>query len=90
MSETAIPTVAIEKAIGDTKAKEERKRALPSQMVVCLVIAMSLWSKASMRTVLKNLLDGLSEAWVRVGKYWRVPCKSSISVVMFPDCRIAS
>jgi len=27
-----------------------------------------LWSKASMRTVLKNLLDGLSEAWVRVGK----------------------
>ena len=26
--ETAIPTIAIEKAIGDTKAKEERKRAL--------------------------------------------------------------
>jgi hypothetical protein len=77
--ETAIPTVAIEKAIGDTKAKEERKRALPSHLVVCLIIAMSLWSKASMRTVLKNLLDGLSEAWVRVGKYWRVPCKSSIT-----------
>ena len=27
--ETAIPTVAIEKAIADTKAKEERKRAIP-------------------------------------------------------------
>ena len=40
---------------------------------------MSLWSGASMRTVLKNLVDGLSEAWVKVGKYWRVPCKSSIS-----------
>ncbi len=40
---------------------------------------MSLWSKASMRTVLKNLVDGLSEAWVRVGQYWRVPCKSSIT-----------
>ncbi|MBW4640697.1 MAG: transposase domain-containing protein [Gloeocapsa sp. UFS-A4-WI-NPMV-4B04] len=66
--ETAIPTIAIEKAIGDTKAKEERKRALRSYLVVCLIIAMSLWSKASMRTVLKNLLDGLSEAWVRVGK----------------------
>lgn len=40
---------------------------------------MSLWSKASMRTVLKNLVDGLSEAWVRVGQYWRIPCKSSIT-----------
>ena len=40
---------------------------------------MSLWSKASMRTVLKNLVDGLSETWVKVGKYWRVPCKSSIT-----------
>ncbi len=40
---------------------------------------MILWSKASMRTVLKNLVDGLSEAWVRVGQYWRVPCKSSIT-----------
>ncbi len=40
---------------------------------------MSLWSKASMRTVLKNLVDGLSETWVRVGQYWRVPCKSSIT-----------
>lgn len=27
--ETAIPTEVIEKAIGDTKAKEERKRAIP-------------------------------------------------------------
>ncbi|MEI2583827.1 hypothetical protein V5G28_035160 [Scytonema sp. PRP1] len=35
---------------------------------MCLVIAMSLWSKDSMRGVLKNLIDGLSEAWVKVGK----------------------
>lgn len=40
---------------------------------------MSLWSKASMRTVLKNLVHGLRESWVRVGKYWRVACKSSIT-----------
>ena len=32
-----------------------------------------------MRDVLKNLVDGLAEAWVRVGKYWRVPCKSAIT-----------
>jgi hypothetical protein len=77
--ETAIPAEAIEIALAQTHSHEERKRALPSHLVVCLIIAMSLWSKASMRTVLKNLVDGLSEAWVRVGKYWRVPCKSSIT-----------
>ncbi len=77
--ETAIPSSAIEQALGDAKATEERKRALPSHLVVCLIIAMSLWSKASMRTVLKNLVDGLSETWIKVGLYWRVPCKSSIT-----------
>jgi Insertion element 4 transposase N-terminal len=56
--ETAIPASAIEQALKDTKAIEERKRALPSHLVVCLIIAMSLWSKTSMRGVLKNLVDG--------------------------------
>src|SRR4028119_643271 len=77
--EMAIPTEAIEQAIAQTHSHEERKRALPSHLVICLVIAMSLWSKASMRTVVKNLVDGLSMQWVRVGQYWRVPCKSSIT-----------
>ncbi len=77
--ETAIPATAIEQASGKTKANEERNRSLPAQLVVCLVIAMSLWSSDSMRDVLKNLIDGLAEAWVKVGKYWRVPCKSAIT-----------
>lgn len=77
--ETAIPPAAIEQAIGYTEAREERNRSLPAHLVVCLVIGMSVWSSASMRTVLKNLVDGLSEAWVRVGQYWKVPCKSSIT-----------
>ncbi len=77
--ETAIPATAIEQAIANTQTQEERKRALPAHLVVSLVIAMSLWSSDSMRDVLKNLIDGLSEAWVKVGKYWRVPCKSAIT-----------
>jgi Insertion element 4 transposase N-terminal/Transposase DDE domain len=77
--ETSIPALAIEQAINETKATEERTRALPSHLVICLVIAMSLWSKTSMRGVLKNLVDGLSEAWVKVGEYWQVPSKSSIT-----------
>jgi hypothetical protein len=71
--ETAIPASAVEQALKDTKAIEDRKRALPSHLVVCLIIAMSLWSKTSMRGVLKNLVDGLSEArdskLARIGKY---------------------
>lgn len=75
----AIPAEAIEQAIAKTQAFESRKRSLPAQLVVCLVIAMSFWSRDSMRDVLKNLIDGLSEASVKVGKYWRVPCKSAIT-----------
>jgi Insertion element 4 transposase N-terminal len=37
--ETVIPASAIEQALKDTKASEERKRALPSHFVICLIIA---------------------------------------------------
>jgi Insertion element 4 transposase N-terminal len=40
---------------------------------------MSLWSKDSMRDVLKNLLDGLNEVWLKTGKYWKTPCKAAIT-----------
>lgn len=77
--QTAIPPEAIDQAIGHTDSQAERNRSLPTPLVVCLVIGMSLWAKDSMRSVLKNLVDGLSTAWVRVGQYWRVPCKSAIT-----------
>lgn len=77
--ETAIPLEVIEQTIGTTQAQEERKRKLPSQLVICLVIAMSLWSSDSMTTVLKNLVSGLSRQWTKLGKYWRVPNSASIS-----------
>lgn len=77
--ETAIPAETISEAIANSQAQEERKRSLPAELVISLVIAMSLWSRDSMRDVLKNLVDGLSETWVKVGKYWRVPCKSAIT-----------
>lgn len=35
--ETAIPTKAITQAIVDTHSNEERKRALPTHLVICLV-----------------------------------------------------
>jgi len=77
--ETVIPPEAIEQTVGSTEAKEERKRKLPSSLVVCLVIAMSLWSNDSMGTVLKNLVNGLSRQWTKLGQYWRVPNSASIT-----------
>ena len=77
--EMAIPSTEIEAAILKTKAKEKRRRGLPSQLVVCLIVAMSFWSKDSMRDVLKNLLDGLNEVWLKTGKYWKNPCKAAIT-----------
>lgn len=77
--ETVIPLEAIEQTIGKTAAKEERARKLPASLVVCLVIAMNLWSNDSMTTVLKNLVNGLSRQWTKLGKYWRAPNSASIS-----------
>jgi hypothetical protein len=68
--EIAIPASAIEQAITKTNVEEKRYRTLPAQLIVCLVIAMSLWSKDSIRDVLKNLIDGLNEPWIKIGKYW--------------------
>jgi Insertion element 4 transposase N-terminal/Transposase DDE domain len=89
--ETAIPIDLIEQTIGDTQAKQERKRKLPSELVVCLVIAMSLWSNDSMGTVLKNLVNGLNRQWTKLGKYWRVPNSASISEArQRVGCRVMS
>ncbi len=32
-----------------------------------------------MRTVLKNLVNGLSRKWIQLGEHWQVPSSSSIS-----------
>lgn len=77
--ETVISPDIIAQTLGNTGSFEERKRKLPSQLVVCLVIAMSLWSSDSMGTVLKNLVHGLSRQWTKLGQYWKVPNSSSIS-----------
>ncbi|MCC5653035.1 IS4 family transposase [Nostoc sp. XA013] len=77
--ETAIPASAIEQVLGQTDSRETRKRKLPSHLVVCLVIAMSIWSSDSMRTVLKNLVQGLRTHWLKLGQYWRIPSPSSIT-----------
>lgn len=84
--ETAISPPVIRQTLLETGSCEERclrraslTRKLPSGLVVCLVIAMNLWSSDAMGDVLKNLVSGLSREWTRLGKYWKVPTSSSIT-----------
>lgn len=77
--ETAIPAEMIEQAIGKTNSQQKRQRKLPSGLVISLVIAMSIWSSVSMRTVLKNLVNGLSQKWIQLAEYWQVPNSGAIS-----------
>jgi hypothetical protein len=89
--ETAIPPDAIEQAIAKTNSQQQCQRKLPSDLVVSLVIAMSLWSSSSMRTVLKNLVNGLSRKWIQLAEYWQVPNSSSISEArQRVGCRVMS
>ncbi len=77
--ESAISVKSINDAITKSKRQSQRQRKLPPHLVVCLVIAFSFWSKAAMRDVLKNLVDGMSGQWTRLSQYWKVPNSASIS-----------
>jgi hypothetical protein len=66
--EIAIPASAIEQRLLKRRLRET------SSNPACTTGSMSgnrndLWSKDSMRDVLKNLIDGLNEAWIKIGKY---------------------
>jgi hypothetical protein len=44
-----------------------------------------------MRTVLKNLVNGLSRKWIQLAEYWQVPCSASISEALERvGCRVMS
>jgi Insertion element 4 transposase N-terminal len=77
--ESTIPITEIDQVVTASAKDSQRRRKLPAHLVVCLIIAMSLWSKAAMRDVLKNLVGGLSSQWTRLSQYCKVPNSGSIS-----------
>lgn len=77
--EKAIPRELIEQSIAESHSLEERRRRLPTSLVVALVIAMNIWSDDNIVDVLKNLVSGLEGQWIRLSQRWQVPSKSSIS-----------
>ncbi len=76
---TALPPEVIEQVIDQTGTREHRSRLLPTHLVVCLIIALSLWSHDSMKDVLKNLLDGLGQMLLPLNQRWHIPSKSAIT-----------
>jgi hypothetical protein len=59
--EVALPNVAIEEAIERAGAREQRRRLLPTHLVVTLVVGMGLWAAESVRHVLAAVVDGWRE-----------------------------
>src|ERR671926_1435006 len=56
--EVALPDEAVEAAIEVTGTREQRRRRLPTHLVVTLVVAMGLWASESMRHVLAEVVAG--------------------------------
>ena len=77
--ETVIPHDRIAHAIEQSNSQQQRKRSLPTHVVVALVVAMSFWASDSIVDVFKNLMAGLSEAWIRQQIRLKTPTSSSIS-----------
>jgi hypothetical protein len=74
----ALPDELVEAAIEATGTREQRRRRLPTRLVVVLVVAMGLWATESIRHALAAVVEGWrdSEAATRSG--WQVPSTAAI------------
>src|SRR4051812_13240624 len=76
--EAAIPDEAVEAAIETTGTRERRRRRLPTQLVVTLVVAMGLWASESMRHVLAEVVAGWREGTASDRATWQLPSTAAI------------
>lgn len=77
--ESAIPKDIIHQAIEKAGVKEKRCRLLPTHLVICLIVALSFWSRAPVRDVLKNLLEGVGDHRLSLGEKWHIPTRAAIT-----------
>lgn len=76
--EAAIPDEAVEAAIEATGTREQRRRLLPTHLVVTLVVAMGLWASESMRHVLAEVVAGWRERTEPEQTDWHLPSTAAI------------
>jgi DDE family transposase/transposase IS4-like protein len=76
--EAAIPDEAVAVAIEVTGTREQRRRRLPTHLVVTLVVAMGLWASESMRHVLAEVIAGWREVTATEQGTWSLPSTAAI------------
>ena len=77
--DTVISPDLLTQAITESQSQQQRKRSLPTYVVVALTIAMNLWASDSVVDVFKNIIQGLSNQWIRRFVRLKTPTSSSIS-----------
>src|SRR6059058_2217257 len=76
--EVALPDEAVAAAIEATGTREQRRRRLPTHLVVTLVVAMGLWASESMRHALAEVVAGWREVAATDPGPWSLPSTSAI------------
>lgn len=71
------PVSRIKAVLKATERESIRERALPAQVMVYYVLALTLWMHTSYEAVLGLLVEGLQ--WLLSPKEWRTPGKAAIS-----------
>jgi hypothetical protein len=76
--QAALPDEVVEQAIDATATREQRRRLLPTRVVVTLVVAMGLWAGESMRHALAAVVDGWRESDAATEAHWHLPCTAAL------------
>src|SRR5438270_13350753 len=76
--QAALSDEVVEQAIEATATREQRRRLLPTHVVVTLVIAMGLWAGESMRHALAAVVDGWREQDAAAAVHWHLPCTAAL------------
>lgn len=85
----ALPDAAVGDAIERTGTREQRRRLLPTHLIVTLVVGMGLWAEESVRHVLAEVVEGWREVRARRAEVlgrrgrswrreWRLPSTAAI------------
>src|SRR3989454_4921596 len=76
--QAAIPDETVDAVIEATGTREQRRRRLPTHVVVTLVVAMGLWASESVRHALANVVAGWREGAASGGSAWHLPTNAAI------------
>jgi hypothetical protein len=83
----ALPDATVEDVIARTGTREQRRRLLPTHLVVTLVVGMGLWAAESVRHVLAEVVEGWREVRERQDaalgprghrRGWRLPSTAAL------------